>query len=253
MDEHKGKRSLKTSIIAVGVVGFMAAYGALDKAEASRMDIAEMTSNSIGYWVTNESGFHENEWNLQFTDFDLNPYVSMIFGNNFFYNVAQDNTNDRIVVTSGYGLSPDSTIGAQLSYDTTSPDSPFFGIDFLVDDFAWANGQITSFAGSGIPTDQNLAFRAYGNPVDNSGPAPVPEPGTYLLLGSGLLGLAAMRRKWNRKDNGKVDITGTLREAAKDDYQKIATYVKAAAAVTKDKYHATIDDIPALKRTEDLV
>ena len=49
---------------------------------------------------------------------------------------------------------------------------------------------------SSTATISNLAFEVPDQ--DTGGPAPVPEPGTFLLLGAGLAGLTIFRRKQNK-------------------------------------------------------
>ena len=77
-----------------------------------------------------------------------------------------------------------------VSWDLTGldPAVTLLGLEFQLD--AWDNYFDTT------ATISTLAFET--EDLNNGGSSPVPEPGTFLLLGAGLAGLAIVRRKQNK-------------------------------------------------------
>ena len=58
--------------------------------------------------------------------------------------------------------------------------------------YSFGQANVTDGPGLGIPNTFVFAFKGVGG---TTVPNPVPEPASFLLLGSGLAGLAAWRRK----------------------------------------------------------
>jgi len=75
------------------------------------------------------------------------------------------------------------------------PGVPTYDVVFrLTVDEYWANA-LTNGGYFFLGIDPECAF--YNDGIEVTGPAPVPEPATLLLIGSGLLGLAGFRRRKN--------------------------------------------------------
>lgn len=94
---------------------------------------------------------------------------------------------------SGWGLTNTS------DFLNLQPDWYWSGTEYTADpDYAWSFGFL-----NGAQYNFGKGFNLYAiavhlGDVSAGGPAPIPEPGTLLLLGSGLAGLAAWRKRLGR-------------------------------------------------------
>ena len=187
------KKSLMVVVCFLVCSGIALAYpfveveGFVDPSAATFLDLGNGTINVAGllysFSVTGADGGAE----LNYLSLEFEPDVFKSVLSNPYGYVPNDWTSSLIESSSGstYAIS---TAGSTLGMG----ENLTFAIDVLMysaalsDSALWNEGQVWGqswFAGDTL----------HGG--DGGSTAPVPEPGTLLLLGTGLLGLASFRRR----------------------------------------------------------
>lgn len=192
---NKGKLTLTSLIVAA-----MLASGATGARDANALSLDYLNVNNTGMeiWVVNDDGMGPyNEVNMQ-VPIDDTKYITNGVSLGGLWKMTPEETEENIVNLNFVPL-----IGG---FYLNENNGGFFGIGIDSYSFAadhggksysdWVNNlnemQLT-VSGSGPIT--------YGDKIDtytvgtSNNADPVPEPTTMLLFGSGLAGLAALRRK----------------------------------------------------------
>ena len=85
-------------------------------------------------------------------------------------------------------------IDGTLEYSLNTNNGSWFAVVFSDLNYIAHTLKVTA-AGTSYPSDIAIDAMGAGAPVGDSGSSPVPEPGTMILLGSGIAGLVGLRRK----------------------------------------------------------
>jgi len=126
------------------------------------------------------------------------------------FEVPYDTVNSASLSIKGYLIDgDDDTVSVQGNLAGTLTDSGWLWssstsvFDIATAFSVWATGSplAVTITGNGSLLDGVLKLKTSTFSLDytNGNAPPVPEPGTMLLVGTGLLGLVAVNRKWFRK------------------------------------------------------
>ena len=141
--------------------------------------------NAIMHTLEAETSWDQLEWFQE--GLFSNPYTTTIIDDRFLYSTGENASKFDADRNNSVPFLDGQQFRLGIHYDTTSLGSPFYGLDMLADAVVvQGTFNVYDTAGQGpLFTTQLGAYQL----------TPVPEPGTIILLGSGIIALAGLRKK----------------------------------------------------------
>jgi len=187
---------MKTYAFYLAVIIFVTAtLGIPTFADSFSFNQTSDTQTLIGFNITTGSGDSSDTFTVTNSTGTTWTDYSIVVGG-----PSGETSPDEAFFTSFSG--PGTAVASAVTAPFTSgPNGAMFPNEFEINGISIASGAAYTFTvgiGAGEPGWAVYGTPSTGTGTGTGGTPPVPEPGTMLLLGSGLISIAGLRRKFNK-------------------------------------------------------